>query len=239
MKNLYQSILLQKDIELKDIANIDDYIEMLIQNKREALNGWNVQNPFPFDKGFKEEYTQVLQQQLKKEKEEMYRIIVSDLKNEDQVFETEVTMIGDLGYLRYLFPIPYAIALIEQSGMETQKVRVDDIYLYSQHVEVNPYQEINTKSPIIVLEYPYAYPGFFVLDGNHRVHQCHKRQEKYIDAFILSERTIPLLTLTPIFSLLYRIHQNISMIVLYMRGEIPLFQLKKGYHRIGNERWIG
>jgi hypothetical protein len=237
MKNLYQSILFQKEIKLKDIADIDNYIEMLIQNKREAIHGGDVCNPFPFDKGFKEEYIQALQQQLEKDKKEMYHIITSDFKEKEQVFETEVTMMGNWGYLRYLFPIPYARALIEQSGMKTQKIRVEDVYLYSQYVEVNLHREIHTKSPIIVLEYPYAYPGFFVLDGNHRVHQYYRSQEKYIDAFILSERTIPLLTLTPIFSLLYRIHKNISMIVLYMRGEISLFQLRKGYHRIGNERW--
>ncbi|PLS18857.1 hypothetical protein CVD28_00200 [Bacillus sp. M6-12] len=238
MTGLYEALLKGKEIELHDICHIKPYIEEIKNMKIETLSVFQQKKDFPFRENFEAIYQEQLAEQFQRDKSSMIDMINhSKMEENEQIFETEVVLGRSTGYIRYLFPIVYANMLIKQAELIPVSMEVSKLYEYTQFIVVDPHYENIKEEPVVLLEYPYAVPGFFVLDGNHRINKAYHKGQKQHLAHVLSKGSINLIAPQRIFVLLSTIHHNLSMIALYMAGDIILSQLKEWYQPIANEEW--
>lgn len=236
--SLFQTIVVKKDIQLIDICEIESAITKLINMKNKYLNGRKIDKSFPFEEEFVSVYNNVINKQFERDKESLIELINSDSLEGQQVFETEVSIIEESGFIRYMFPVSYAESMIKQVGLEKVEISVESLYEYSKVVEVDIEYKVQNKQPIILLDYPYSEPGFFIIDGNHRVIEAYNNHRPIQEAYLLMESAIPLISAQPIFSLFAKIHRNLHFIALYYIGQIDLSDLKQAYQKIGDEKWL-
>lgn len=194
-------------------------------------------NPFPFSKEWASDYQSLISAQFEKEKNIILHSILHDFTQEEQIFETEVELMKNDAYIRYLFPISYAKSLIQQFEIKPITMDVQQTWSYTKHIELDDSYPFHNEEPIIILQYPYAEPGFFVLDGNHRVMKSYCQQQSSINAYVLKEQFIPLLVHAHFFYLLAKIHRNVSYIGWYMVGEITYQEFKSNYIPIINSEY--
>jgi hypothetical protein len=238
MRGIFDKVMSEKMVELKDICEIEPFLDGLFQNVFQKYSVLSVNRDFPFTSGFKNVYIQTIEEQFKKDRESIVETVLHCGKEQDQLFETEVLLGEGMGYIRYLFPVSYAKALIKQGEFKSVQMEVETLYQFTKHIEIEDDYIPESKEPIIVLSYPQSSPNFFVLDGNHRVYQAHKKKEQKIESYMLPEGAINLLAPQRLFVLLSKIHLNLTLIGLYMVGDIILAQLKEWYKPIADEEWI-
>lgn len=236
--SLFQTIIVKKEIHLKDICDIESAIIKLMNMKNKYFDGKVINMNFPFEKDFVSIYSKIISNQFEKDKESLIELINSDTLEGQQVFETEVTILEDTGFIRYMFPVAYAESIIKQVGLKKVEISVESLYEYSKVVDVDFQYKVQNNKPIILLDYPYSDPGFFIIDGNHRVTEAYNNHRKIQEAYLLRESAIPLISAQPIFSLLAKIHRNLHFIALYYIEQINLNDLKQVYQNIGDEKWL-
>lgn len=161
MSSVFEKVMTEKDVTLKDICDVQPFIDALIQNQFQQYSALSIERHFPFTASFKELYIKKVNEQFDKEKESIIETIVTSVKTEDQLFETEVVLGQDMGYIRYLFPISYAQALITQGEFKPQEVNVSSLYEFTRHIQVDDVYEHVNDEPVILLSYPQSSPDFF------------------------------------------------------------------------------
>lgn len=237
MPSLFKAIEDKERIDMRDICEIGSYIETLTSPNWKPLRTTDKGRTFPFESNFLETYEELIRTHVALERDSIHMTTETTGASEYQIFETEVTLGEEEGYIRYLFPLPYVDALIKQVSLTSHDMEVDVLYEYSSCVQVDTSYQQLSKEPVIALQYPYAEPGFFVLDGNHRVVKAWGEGKKKIKAFLLGEEAMLYLAPQRIFYQLYLVHKNLTNIRLYMEGDIELSELKEVYIQLHNEKW--
>lgn len=236
MPSLFEAITQKERIDIHDICEIRSYIETLTNPNWRPSSLTAERRAFPFESTFLESYEDLIKNHVTLERDSIHMTIETTGADKYQVFETEVTLGEERGYIRYLFPLPYVEALIKQLSLLPHDIEVEILYEYSSCIEVDKSHQVSSE-PVIALQYPYAEPGFFVLDGNHRVVNAWEKKENKIKAFLLSEEAMTLLAPQPIFYKLYLVHKNLTNIRLYMEESIDLSELKEVYIQLNYEKW--
>jgi hypothetical protein len=226
-------IIDNKQIELRDITTIDDYIKIICSNNLKSIQGYNIVNKFPFNDDFSNIYYTYLINYFSLYKEDICNYILKQ-NHSEQIFESEIVMPDNESYIRYLFPVKNAKELISKNKIPAKKMLTSELYEFSKIADITN-KKSNNNSPVVLLEYPYAYPGFFVIDGNHRVYKAICNNIKELEVYLMPSNGLYLLSLSQFFNLLYQVHSNLSEIMLYMRGFISINTLKANYNQISTE----
>lgn len=236
MNSLFEVIGAKKEIVTEDVCEIRPYVTMLMNTNWKSPLNMESNRPFPFESNFLECYEGIIEKHFLAERNAIQRMVSTREGESYQVFEAEVSLGESSGYIRYLFPLPPVQTLIRQYDIQAQEIEVDVLYEYSAYVDIDKSYHVSDE-PVIAMQYPYAEPGFFVLDGNHRVVKAREQGKGQIRAYLLREDAMLLLAPQPIFYMLYLLHKNLTNIRLYMEGYIELAELRDVYVQLNNENW--
>lgn len=237
ISNLFEKIIINKDISLSDITNIEEYLKRLVNADPLSIDR-NIVKEFPFDKNrFITDYKYLLQSVFEEYKGGLIHYVLNCKDLSNQIFETRLALPNDIAYLTYLFDINKSMKLIKGMNLSPKNLDVPLMNMYSSTIVTDKSYSLktNNKEPIIVLKYPISYPGFFIIDGNHRVTKAFLSKKPTISAYELNTSMLPKITCSEIFDFLFLIHINLVYIALYMTGGMSLPDLKSTLNKLIND----
>lgn len=237
ISNLFEKIVINKNISLSDITNLQEYLKRFVYADPLSIDRKIVKD-FPFDKErFIADYNHLLNSVFEEYKEDLIRYILNCKEISNQIFETRLALPNDISYITYLFDINKSVKLIKEMSLSPQNLDVSLMNMYSSTIVTDKSYSLKTtnKVPIIVLKYPISYPGFFIIDGNHRVTKAFLSNTPMIRGYELKTTLLPKITCSEIFDFLFLIHINLVYIALYMTGGISLSELKSTLNKLIND----
>lgn len=239
ISNLFEKIIINKDISLSDITNIEEYLKRLVNVDPLSIDR-NITKEFPFDKNsFIADYKYLLQSVFEEYKGGLIHYILNCKDLSNQIFETRLALPNDIAYITYLFDINKSSKLINTLNLSPKQLDVPLMNMYSRTIVTDKSYSLNTTNnePIIMLKYPISYPGFFIIDGNHRVTKAFMSRVATISGYELNTALLPKITCSKIFDFLFLIHINLVYIALYMTDGMSLSDLKSTLNKLINETY--
>ena len=151
------------------------------------------------------------------------------MMSDQQFYETKITFPKG-NYYEIAWDTLRARQIIEE---EKIPIRTLDVEYLKNCIDVKNINRSNLKDalendePIIVISYPILNQehAHIVIDGNHRAYSRHLNGVKGVAGYILEPPQHLWAMLSPLFQVLYLIHQGVVTIIDYMQGKVSAEEL--------------